>query len=455
MRGAAFYLGFLLTGCAVDDPADTAAPADSDAGLPDSDPGSLDSDAAETDEAESPADSDEDNDLPPASPFNGCTNPDGQKAAGTAAAPRLVATFPFTDADTTIGAPDDAIDAYSCAADKSERGPERWYRFELTETREVRIEVADGTGVDIDVHLLRDPTVSDGLATGCIARNDKAIVQSLEAGTYWVVADTFASSSGTEYPGAYTLGVEAWIDGAWVEVPLGDGAVWRHRQTSGSKPQRQDVLVLDPARVAIAPVRHDGCETVGHVASTEGAKFGINAAFYDSGCDPRTFLRIDGETLYRPELGAGERAALWNDYETPIFRWLDDGGDATDVAHGIGSYPSMVTDGEALVEPLGTADFTVGRHPRTGFGVLDDGRVAWVVVDGRSSTASGLSLPDFADLMVEVGVVDGVNLDGGGSSTLYIEGCSVTGVVNFPSDGGGDDHGGWRSVADGVYGWGR
>jgi exopolysaccharide biosynthesis protein len=105
------------------------------------------------------------------------------------------------------------------------------------------------------------------------------------------------------------------------------------------------------------------------------------------------------------------------------------------------------------VEPLGDSNFFVGRRPRTAFGTFADGRVGWVVVDGRSTRARGATLPALADLLVEMGMVDAVNLDGGGSSTLYIEGCSVNGVVNFPSDGGGDDHGGTRAVADGVFGW--
>jgi hypothetical protein len=427
-----------------------AVPGDTD--VRDTDPG--DTDAADTDAADTDA-ADTDTPDPPAAPFNGCTNPDGEKQPGTLDAPRTVAPGPYTDADDTRRAPAAEIDRYDCAPDTRESGAEVWYRLELSEPRAVRIEVVDGSDVDVDVHLLRDPTVVDGEARGCVDRDDTTLERTLDAGVWYIAVDTYASASGTEYPGAFTLGVASWVDDDWNEVAVAPGATWRHRQTGGAKPQRQDVLLLEPALWSLEPARHDGCEQVGDIASRTGARFGINAAYFDTSCAPRTFLRVDGETLYRPELGDGQRAALWNDGVTPVLRWLPDGGDAPDVQHGIGAYPSLRTDGASLVEPLGTADFTVGRHPRTGFGVLGDGRVAWVVVDGRSSTASGLSLPAFADLLGEVGVVDGTNLDGGGSSTLFMAGCSVTGVVNFPSDGGGGDHGGARAVADGVYAWER
>ena len=53
--------------------------------------------------------------------------------------------------------------------------------------------------------------------------------------------------------------------------------------------------------------------------------------------------------------------------------------------------------------------------------------------------------------MADLGAVDAVNLDGGGSTTLWVEDCWLDGVVNFPSDNGAADHEGARSVASGLY----
>jgi hypothetical protein len=73
-------------------------------------------------------------------------------------------------------------------------------------------------------------------------------------------------------------------------------------------------------------------------------------------------------------------------------------------------------------------------QPRTGLGVSQDGtRLIVAVIDGRSSQSVGAGLDDLANFMKELGAWDAVNLDGGGSTTMYV--ASDGGVVNEPSDG--------------------
>jgi exopolysaccharide biosynthesis protein len=57
-----------------------------------------------------------------------------------------------------------------------------------------------------------------------------------------------------------------------------------------------------------------------------------------------------------------------------------------------------------------------------------------VTVDGRQNNSAGMSLPEFAKLMVSLGIAQGLNLDGGGSTTMLINGE----VVNSPSDPTGE-----------------
>jgi MYXO-CTERM domain-containing protein len=65
--------------------------------------------------------------------------------------------------------------------------------------------------------------------------------------------------------------------------------------------------------------------------------------------------------------------------------------------------------------------------------VSADGRkLILIVVDGRTTVSVGMRCTELADLMVELGAADAVNLDGGGSSTMWVAG---DGVVNDPSDG--------------------
>jgi len=76
--------------------------------------------------------------------------------------------------------------------------------------------------------------------------------------------------------------------------------------------------------------------------------------------------------------------------------------------------------------------YTTGRQPRTLVGVKEDGCLLFVVVDGRRPGVSeGLSGKEAAELMLKKGCVMAAHLDGGASSTLWIDGQ----VVNNPSGG--------------------
>ena len=114
-----------------------------------------------------------------------------------------------------------------------------------------------------------------------------------------------------------------------------------------------------------------------------------------------------------------------------------------DAADGIGGGPLLVRDGN----PVQQADerFSLshlnGRHPRTAVGQLADGRLIFVVADGRSSVSRGLTNWQLAQQMARLGAVTAMGLDGGGSSTLAFDGR----VLNRPSDGVP------RAVADGLF----
>jgi exopolysaccharide biosynthesis protein len=73
-----------------------------------------------------------------------------------------------------------------------------------------------------------------------------------------------------------------------------------------------------------------------------------------------------------------------------------------------------------------------------------------LTVDGRSAESHGMSLPELTDFLLELGCRNAVNLDGGGSTTMWLAGRLFNGVVNMPSDNKRFDHEGERSVANAV-----
>ena len=95
--------------------------------------------------------------------------------------------------------------------------------------------------------------------------------------------------------------------------------------------------------------------------------------------------------------------------------------------------PLLLWKGRRLDEPEKESIsrvFFLARHPRTAVGVRADGTLLFVTVDGRQPEESvGMSIPELTDLMLELGSVSAINLDGGGSTTMVIDGR----IVNRPS----------------------
>ena len=106
----------------------------------------------------------------------------------------------------------------------------------------------------------------------------------------------------------------------------------------------------------------------------------------------------------------------------------------------VGGWPRLVIDGRSIADSVDRLEgtfqrFSVTRHPRTAVGFSRDSATLYLVtVDGRSESSSGMSLGELAALMQSLGIYQGLNLDGGGSTTLVLRGR----VVNHPSDSTGE-----------------
>jgi exopolysaccharide biosynthesis protein len=79
--------------------------------------------------------------------------------------------------------------------------------------------------------------------------------------------------------------------------------------------------------------------------------------------------------------------------------------------------------------------FSAARHPRSAIALdRDSTTLLLVVVDGRRPWSVGMSLAELGDALLSMGALEGMNLDGGGSSALWVRGE----IVNFPSDPTGE-----------------
>ncbi|HFI0273305.1 TPA: phosphodiester glycosidase family protein [Streptococcus suis] len=107
--------------------------------------------------------------------------------------------------------------------------------------------------------------------------------------------------------------------------------------------------------------------------------------------------------------------------------------------------PSLVENGEIVVDTSTEVGRAMASNPRTAIGIIDENHYIIVVADGRTSESEGLSLYQLAQVMQEYGAKTAYNLDGGGSSTLYFNGQ----VINQPTTNGNTIS--ERAVSDIVY----
>ncbi|GAB3776372.1 hypothetical protein FB382_000042 [Nocardioides ginsengisegetis] len=146
-------------------------------------------------------------------------------------------------------------------------------------------------------------------------------------------------------------------------------------------------------------------------------------------------VRVGDEVSLHPRLESGGRPVA-----TPRGTTITNGG------------PLLVRDGkiditqkrDGFVHP-GDPSFQYGwfikRNPRTIAGIDGQGRTVLITVDGRTDQDLGLSGPEAAAVAKSLGLVDAINLDGGGSTTMVVDGQ----VISHPSDATGE-----RPVGDAL-----
>ena len=89
------------------------------------------------------------------------------------------------------------------------------------------------------------------------------------------------------------------------------------------------------------------------------------------------------------------------------------------------------------------------RHPRTAIALSRSNKLLLITIDGRSENGAGMSAKEVTEFLCEYfNPRYALNLDGGGSTTMYIKGSgeSLTDVINYPTDNKRYDHYGQRRV---------
>lgn len=236
-----------------------------------------------------------------------------------------------------------------------------------------------------------------------------------------------------------------------------EGIVWTSTTTTWlGEPRSLNVLSIKPSitnQIGIYYKSLYGTSTSSQ-ATDLGAVAAINAAYY-GGTAHDGFVRVDGNVKVKGGRDCASffaNGAFMIDDNEPAICAVNGnaGAEALPSKNVIGSGPLLVMDG-TVQAVNNTSDHNTTSHPRTAIGLTKDGRVLFVTVDGRfPGLAVGMSSELLAKYMKILGAYSALNLDGGGSTTMWIK---DKGVVNHTSQGG---TGSWdnpkeRSVGSIIY----
>lgn len=256
----------------------------------------------------------------------------------------------------------------------------------------------------------------------------------------------------------------AFATGPWQTDTL-DGMVLKQCRFEGQRlfASNQQIFVLeipDTAHYTLAFAHESRRTKTSEMARKHEAVAAVNGSFFDMDKHfPICYLRIDSVNIGENTPGKDTVNRKYYQYGTLCLL-----GDSVLILKTDSSrrweealpYPDIMTAGPLLIwhDTLqymrDDRTFVTNRHNRTAVGIREDGTVLLFVADGRFKQAEGLSLTELQQILRWLGCRDALNLDGGGSTTLFLNIGDYHSVVNCPSDNGRFDHDGERGVSNAV-----
>lgn len=224
---------------------------------------------------------------------------------------------------------------------------------------------------------------------------------------------------------------------------------WETEALFDSRQSIKILLIKKPRKLKLAYEQRE-LKTTSQFASNANALAAVNAGFFNmKEGGSVSYLKVDHTTVNQHassnkmitthSIGINEKGRLLiiphaDTQELTKDKTIDD---------ALFTGPLLLQNGRATELP--DSKFSNNRHPRTCACVRENRQVLLLTIDGRNAQAQGMSLPELTQLLQLLDCKDGINLDGGGSTTMWIKG---RGVVNHPSDNRQFDAKGERKVAN-------
>ena len=246
----------------------------------------------------------------------------------------------------------------------------------------------------------------------------------------------------------------AFATAEWRVSNLGGGAECRYAQVDMFGSRQSISVVSYPRRGFETQIVHldRRVEATSELGRAAGADIAVNGSYFNVRTfEPVTFVLVDkkivGRTAPKELVRTNGIVAFKNKKGSKMDIFFCDTSEYRQVARryhsALAAGPVLIDDGR-IVEYDSDKTFYTGRHPRTLIGKRADGEVVMVVIDGRfKDEGEGATIAETAYIARQLGLVEALNLDGGGSSTLW---TSRKGVLNHPYDNHRFDHAGERAV---------
>ncbi|HBZ21813.1 MAG TPA: hypothetical protein DEO60_11850 [Bacteroidales bacterium] len=245
----------------------------------------------------------------------------------------------------------------------------------------------------------------------------------------------------------------------WDREKIAPGLLWKssHTLLNDSVPQNINVLrvKLKKRKIAISYDPLKNTKVSMQVSGTD-AIAAVNGGFFDMrNGGSVTYLKtagriVDKDTAKKWSRNSNINGAVMITSGDRVFidrampnSWYDAHTEFEDV---LLTGPLMVKGRNKVSLPA--TSLTINKHPRTAIGIRNHRRIILLTLDGRTGEAFGMTIDELADLMKLLRCRDAVNLDGGGSTTMWIRGKPFNGIVNMPCDNRKFDHEGERPLSD-------
>lgn len=252
------------------------------------------------------------------------------------------------------------------------------------------------------------------------------------------------------------------IKADWKITTTPEGLTHKQAQIKGLFNSVQSINLIEiprSAKMKVGIAGDEGMKRTSQQATEKGALAAINGTYYNmvtgnSVC----FYKINDQVLdtttngeFKSRVNGAIREVKGN---IEIIGWNKEieANYKKNKGTVLASGPIMVDNGRISDWSKCDKKFIETRHPRSAIFTKKNGTIVFLTVDGRSEgNAAGMSIPELAYLAKILGAEDAINLDGGGSTTLWLKGAPENGVLNYPSDNKLFDHKGERSVSNIFY----